>query len=465
MPSSLAKRSFWRSLRFRLMVWNALVVVVTAFVTLVALREGVRITLVRELDQLLQEDLNEIEIALAAHEDAASLHEQLDRKDAGHAAHGWFAELVDRDGRVSYRSQHAPPHLAQSLRSHGFQTVDELRLLVRQVEPNDATIRVGASTKLIRADIRRLDRFVAFASAGVLVVAPLCGYWLAGRATRPLSAILATMERLRPSQLDERLAIRGTGDELDQLSARFNRLLDRFANYLQERQDILANSAHELRTPLAAIRSSVEVALGSGRTRQEYEDLLSVIIEESARLELLVNQLLLLSETENERLKIHGEPVQLDVLIRQALEMFEAAAEHRGLHLRGAALAQVTVRGNRNHLRQVVFNLLDNALKFTPAAGHVEVRLFIDDATDAAVLVVEDTGPGIPPAELPRVFERFFRGSRWRTADADRRGSGLGLSICRSIIEAHEGSIEVENREGGGTRVRIHLPRCETPLA
>ncbi len=459
MRSAPSRKLFTRTLRFRLMVWNAAVVVVTACVTLVALREGVRITLIRELDQLLREDLQEIEIALREHEDAATLYEQLDRKDAGHAQHKWFASLIESGGQVRYQSKHAPPAgVWAGYGNAAATTVGEWRLTARVVPDGQVTIRVGASLESIHADVARLDRLVALAACGVLVIAPPCGYWLAGRATRPLAKIIETTASLRPSQLHERLEIRGTHDELDQLSKTFNRLLDRIGNYLQERRDFLANSAHELRTPLAAIRSSIEVALAGGRTNEEYEELLADIIEESASLEVLVNQLLLLSETETERLKVDKQPVQFNDLVEKAMDMFGGVAEFREIQLVCPALPAVVVYGNQQHLRQVVYNLLDNALKFTPAGGRVKVQLQVDDREDTIVFAVRDSGPGIPPDELPHVFDRFFQGSRPRTGSAEKRGTGLGLSICQSIIRAHDGTIEVESKLGEGTCFTVRLP-------
>lgn len=456
MPIGPAKRSWTRTLRFRLMVWNALVVVVTAFVILAGLREGVRITLIRELDQVLAEDASEIGLALSKYKSAESalLREQLDRKDTGRAQHKWFAQLIDGEGRVLFATSHAP----------GLQpfaeprTVGEWRVAQRQQRSlPDITVIVGASLAMIHADVARLDKLVAAAAATALVIAPLCGYWLAGRATRPLNQMIGTMSQLRPANLHERLEIRGTGDELDRLSITFNGLLDRIGTYLQERRDFLANSAHELRTPLAAIRSSIEVTLTKSRSSQDYEELLAEVIEESASLELLVNQLLLLSETEAERLRIHTEHVRLDVLIEKALDMFGGVAEFREIQLLCPALPAAEIRGNRQHLRQVIHNLLDNALKFTPAGGRVCVQLALDEAH--VVVEVTDSGAGIPAEDLPQIFDRFYRGDRARQGHSDVRGTGLGLSICKAIVRAHEGTITVDSQLGRGTRFTVRLPR------
>lgn len=441
------------------MVWNAVVVIVTACVTLVALREGVRLALLHELDQMLEEDLREIQIALNAHEDDASLYEQLDRKDSGHAQHKWFVELVRSDGRIEYQSKHTPSDTQwDNAGKRAAHTVGEWRLVSQTNRGTGVTIRVGASQGLMQADIARLDRFVILCACGVLIVAPLCGYWLAGQATKPLAQIITITGRLRPSHLEERLQIRGTGDELDRLSETLNRLLDRIGRYLQQRRDFLANSAHELRTPLAAIRSSIEVALVGSRTVGEYEELLTDILEESASLELLVNQLLLLSEAETERLKVIKERVQFDELVERAIDMFGGVAEYREIKLACPALPSAIVQGNRQHLRQVIYNLLDNALKFTPAGGRVTVQLKVNSAQDDIEFSVRDTGPGIPEADLPHVFDRFFQVHRPKTGTAEKRGTGLGLSICQAIVQAHDGTIEVSSKAGDGTRFTVHLP-------
>ena len=168
---------------------------------------------------------------------------------------------------------------------------------------------------------------------------------------------------------------------------------------------------------------------------------------------------MLLSETETERLKVDKQQVQFNDLVEKAMDMFGGVAEFREIQLVCPALPSVVVFGNQQHLRQVVYNLLDNALKFTPAGGRVTVQLRIDDREEAIVFAVRDSGPGIPPDELPHVFDRFFQGSRPRTGTAEKRGTGLGLSICQAIIRAHDGTIEVESALGEGTCFTVRLAR------
>jgi two-component system heavy metal sensor histidine kinase CusS len=458
-------RGQFKTLRFRLMAWNAAVVLLTAVATLVGLREGVRYTLIHEMDELLLEDVKEIRLAIRElnYPQSNELYEELDRKARGHMHHGWFVRLMDEGGNELWSSPNAPLQLSMQIPVGDLTPISFGGYRVVQSRPTDArppavTVRVGSSLELLSADMSRIDRLVAAAAGVVLLVAPLVGYWLAGRATRPLAQIISTTERLRPTKLDERLPLRHSGDELDQLSHTVNRLLDRIGLYLEEKRDFLANAAHELRTPLAAIRSSIEVALNSNRTLEEYEELLNELIDESSTLEVLVNQLLLLAETDADRLKIHNDLVVLDSIVARSVEMFQGVAEFRGIELRSSPMPPAAVEGNRHHLRQVLNNLLDNAIKFTPRGGRIFVSLQADDESRQVVLQVKDSGVGIAADDLPHVFERFYRGDKSRIRDAESRGTGLGLSICQAVIQSHGGQIAATSTPGQGTTMTVTLP-------
>lgn len=458
-----------RTLRFRLMVWNTVVVLLTGIAILIVLREGVRLSLLHEIDEILLEDLKEIALAVKeAHaRDDTPLREELDRKARGHIRHKWFAQFIDSGGRSLWESVDAPrlaatPRITEPVRpfTAGNFRVAEDRLS-RSVD-GATTVRVGESLELHYEAMNRIDWSVAVTVGLVLLIAPMVGFLLMLRATQPLAVINSTAARLRPDRIEERLPIRGTGDELDQLSRTINELLDRIAAYLRERRDFVANSAHELRSPLAAIRSTVEVALNSGRSLAEYEELLTGIIEECSSLETLVNQLLLLAETDADRLKLHGERVSLDDLVRRSADMFDAVAESRGIVMEVGPLDPIQMEGNALHLRQVVNNLLDNAIKFTPAGGKITVRLE-HSAPNQARLVVCDTGAGIAPEDVAHIFERFFRGDRSRDRRGIQHGSGLGLSICQAVVAAHGGTIRVESHVGSGTTFTVLLPCLALP--
>ncbi len=290
------------------------------------------------------------------------------------------------------------------------------------------------------------------------MLAPLSGYFLAGRATRPISKIITTTARLHPKNLDERLPMRGTGDELDQLSGTINGMLDRIAAYIDSNRDFIASAAHELRSPLAAIRSSVDVALDRLRTPDEYAALLTDVAEECARLTNLVNRLLLLAEGDAGRLAAQHHQAQLDKVVRESVNMFEAVAESKGVELKLVRVMAVTVPGEEYHLRQVVRNLLDNAIKFTPPQGRITIDLACDGDKKQTTLRVSDSGIGISAQDLPRIFERFYRGDKSRSREHGPGGSGLGLAICEAIVSALRGEIKVQSRPGEGSTFIVTLP-------
>jgi heavy metal sensor kinase len=457
----------FKTLRFRLAAWNAGVVLVTAIVTLVVLRQGVRWALLHEMDQELLDDAREVALAMeGVHSIAlADLQTELTRKALGHRQQGWYVKLLDRSENVLWATPGArtlTPKLdpADEMIPGTSGTFRLVRHTLAKPFGEVTSIRVGATLKRIREDVASIDRWVILSALSVLLAAPLCGYWLAARAAQTIGEITNTASRLRPSHLEERLPIRGTGDELDQLASTINGMLDRIAAYLNTKRDFLANAAHELRTPLAAIRSSVEVALNEDRSPDEYEDLMVDLIDECTSLETLVNQLLLLSETEADLPRGKFESLDLKVLVEKSVDMFRGVAEARGINLRAGSIESAVVEGNRVHLRQVLNNLLDNAIKYTPSGGQISVTLAADHEHQQAALSVSDTGHGISAAEQRHIFERFYRAesARSRSVGAGVGGTGLGLSICQSVIHNHGGNIECQSDLEKGTTFCVKLP-------
>jgi signal transduction histidine kinase len=347
-------------------------------------------------------------------------------------------------------------------------TIDGYRMASRAImKPGvpSYTVQVGASLVTIQNDMFKLSRLMLAAGIVILFVAPVSGFFLAGRATRPLGRIITTAARLRPSRLKERLEIRGTGDELDKLSLTINHFLDMLRDYLERHREFVDNAAHELRSPLAAVQSAIEVTLNSDRSIEEYQEMLGEIADECGQLRLLVNQLLLLAETDGQRFPLIKRPVRLDLLVERSADMFRGAAEERGVHFAASGGEPTTIAGDADRLRQVINNLIDNSLKFTPPGGHVLVTLRPDDDQQEVVLRVTDTGMGISEEDLPHIFERFFRGDKSRQRENFTSGSGLGLSICKSIVLAHGGKIEVESSTGKGAVFVVRLSVAAIPAS
>jgi signal transduction histidine kinase len=328
------------------------------------------------------------------------------------------------------------------------------------VKPNAhhvTKIYVGATLDNLEEEISRVDRIVVASGTSILLLSPLFGYLLAGRATKDVQEMSETAERLKPAALDERLPIRGTNDEFDRLALTINKLLDRIALYISQKRDFLADAAHELRTPLAAIHSSIEVALTKHRSPDEYRRLLEDVMEEGESLEVLVNQLLLMSEA---AVPPHvGEPaeVNLSEVAAKSADMFSGVAEANEVQLRAEIARGIFFLGNKPHLRQLLNNLLDNTIKYSRPNSQVVVRMALNSVDQVAVLSVVDTGAGIPAKDIPLLFDRFFRVDRSRSRDG-KKGTGLSLSICKTIVEAHGGTISCQSAEGHGTTMTVHIP-------
>jgi signal transduction histidine kinase len=231
-------------------------------------------------------------------------------------------------------------------------------------------------------------------------------------------------------------------------------MIARLERSFEETRRFTADAAHELRTPLAVMRSAVEVALRSPREPEHYRRVLCEVLEEIERLSRLAEQLLFLCREDSGLARLASIELRFDDLVRGTVEHMAVVANAKGLALQTGDISPCSIRGDADQLRRLLFNLLDNAIKFTPVGGRVGVTL--NRLNGHASVVVSDTGIGISPEQLPRVFDRFYRVDPARGPEAD--GTGLGLAICRSIAEAHGGRMVIESVPGEGTRATFTLP-------
>jgi heavy metal sensor kinase len=446
-------------------LWNTAVVFLFVLATLWWVREELRLFLWKEADEQLLSDASEVKATIEQlYPDVDRIHNALERKAVTHSQRGLHFRIFDEHDTLLWTSPNAPgvPFPTELLRN-GLTpvTAEPFRLVhVKTDKPGVPafTVRVGTSFEPLEADIAQVTWLLVAVGFVTLLASPLGGYWLAGRATRPIARIIDTTNRLHPTSLAERLPLRGTGDELDRLSSTINGFLDRIATYLEQNREFTANAAHELRSPLAAIQNSLEVALNTDRSTDEYKELLGELLEECGSLRLLVNQLLLLAENDAGRMPVSTEVVEIDGVVRKAYDMFLGVAEAASVDLRIAALEQARVVADAGRLRQVVNNLIDNAIKFTRPGGMVEIKVVVRPEDRTVRLAVRDTGSGIPVADLPHIFSRFYRGDKARQRIRPSRGTGLGLAICQSIVASHEGRIEVESVVDQGTTMTVILP-------
>ncbi|MFJ5677766.1 sensor histidine kinase [Streptomyces sp. NPDC093097] len=288
---------------------------------------------------------------------------------------------------------------------------------------------------------------------GLAIVAFAFGYAMAGRVLSPLGRITRTAQRVAGSDLHRRIELGGPDDELKELADTFDEMLDRLDRAFESQRRFVSNASHELRTPLAINRTLLEVQLADPAASPEVQQLGRTLLATNERSEQLVEGLLLLARSENKI--VDKRPVDLAEVASQAVDQTREEAQAKGVQLRGVR-QQVFVQGNGVLLERIALNLVQNAVRYNvPEGGWVEVAT--EPQPGCAVLVVSNTGPVVPAYEVENLFEPFRRLRTERTGSD--KGVGLGLSIVRSVVRAHDGTITAVPREGGGLDMRVVLPR------
>ena len=314
------------------------------------------------------------------------------------------------------------------------------------------TLQVGASLSFVDATQGNLLSMMAIIAVVAVLMAGLGSWVVLGRALSPLEAITETVDQInRADDLSRRIPYQEqTEDEIGDLVVSFNQTLERLESLFTSQQRFLADVSHELRTPLTVIKGNVDLMR---RMKQADEESLGSIDQEAGRLTRLVGGLLMLAQAESGKLTLVLKPVELDLLLTEVFtEMCILAGNKVHVHLN--EIDQVMVNGDRDRLKQVLLNLVANAIQYTPQGG--DVFLSMSKISDQARIIIRDTGPGIPAEDLPHIFDRFYRAEKSRTRSTSG-GFGLGLSIAHWIVEHHGGQIKVESKDGKGTTFVIWL--------
>ena len=326
-------------------------------------------------------------------------------------------------------------------------------LEVASVRLQDGTLlQVGKSTDRRRELLQRFRRVLFIDLALVVVIALAGGAVVTWSGLQPVRALADTVRGIvRTGRTDARVPPSNPEDTLGELGGLVNAMLDRIDRVVAGMRGALDNVAHDLRTPLTRLRGIAEEALASDDP-ERMRSALADCVEEADRVDAMLHTLMDISEAETGTMALRREPVSLGEIVRQTVELYEDAAEAQGVTVTAEVSEAPVVAVDRTRMRQVLANLVDNAVKYTPPGGRVVLRVSQDGRS--AVVTVEDTGPGIPADELPRIWERLYRGDRSRTT----RGLGLGLSLVKAIVEAHGGTVAVTSTPGAGTRFQVRLP-------
>jgi heavy metal sensor kinase len=321
---------------------------------------------------------------------------------------------------------------------------------------------VEAITGLDMLERRQRDLAFALSLAGLLLLplAILGGRFVADRALRPVERLVESVRALHSERLDERLEAPGAVVEIAQLTDEFNRLLDRLEESVAAMQRFTADASHELRTPISILRTGLEVALRKDRPPEEYRELMRENLVEIQRIGRIVEGLLTLARARHgAEASSKGEEVDLSATVAGAVESIRLLAREKEVELRARILPGMRVRGDVDKLRLMILNLLDNAVKFTPAGRTVHVCL--DELPERVRFQVRDEGPGVPPEDRPHVFDRFFRGKGPHASGAS--AGGLGLSVVRWVAEIHGGEVRLLADGPQGAIFEVLLPRLAAP--
>jgi heavy metal sensor kinase len=317
--------------------------------------------------------------------------------------------------------------------------------------PPRAYLQLGRPLGDVPETLRAIVTACAMLIPIILVVMSFSGWIIASRALAPMQAIDETLQSIQATDLSRRIDV-PVDAELQRLAATLNRLLDRLEKAFSSMKQFTADVSHQLQTPLTVMKGTAEVSLGSTRSASEYQRTLADLGEEVDEMARILADLRALAVADAGIESGERGPVDLAEVAAEAVEIVEALAESKDVSIDTAIEAGLTVWGSRTGLKQVLLNLGDNAVKYTPASGRISISLKARNRE--AIFTISDSGVGIPVEDLPRVFDRFYRGRTSRSSS----GTGLGLAIVKRIVEAHGGSIEVESRSTHGTTFTVTLP-------
>jgi two-component system, OmpR family, heavy metal sensor histidine kinase CusS len=453
------------SIRWRLTLWYGAVLasVLAVFGTSVFLL--MRRELQNRTGQALSIQMEVIDDQLGHTQERATLKERLQRQYARHPA--FDIQVTGADGTIWMRSDRildrglpSPSHIPRPgydfFENFMVPGLGRFRMVNRMITACGLPLLVQVAIPLSENDKQLGELMAILLLAGPLAVGCTLGggYLLARKALAPVDRMAATADEITATRLDRRLDTPNPDDELGRLARTLNGMIARLERSFEEARRFTADAAHELRTPLAILRNEAEVALRVPRDSEQYRTSLEDMLEEIDHLSRLSEALLFLFR-EDAGLGAHTrEIVPLDQLVREMADHMRVVAAEQHQELTLDSPPPCFVLGDAEQLRRLLFHLLDNAIKFTPAGGTIGIG--IECQKHQAHLIVSDTGIGIAPEHLPHIFDRFYRVDSARSRRTE--GNGLGLSICRSIAEAHRGSIEVESELEKGTRVILTLP-------
>jgi heavy metal sensor kinase len=451
-----------RSVRVRLTLWYVGVMLLVLGVYAGAVYAVVRNNSSQRLDDRLRDDFDWASDMLAQRPDGSIAPYD----ETGEGDSPWL-QVYGLNGQLLYKTPEARRNPVPSSDALAKEA-DERIVTIPSVSPpyrvmsgsariggRPVVVQVARSEASIIQDQRQLMYILLLGLPAAVALAGIGGYALAFRALAPVDRMVERARSINAEQLNARLPVDNPADELGRLATVFNETFARLESSFERMRRFTADASHELRTPLTAIRSVGEVGLRGRRDEAAYREIIGSMLEEVDRLALLVDRLLMLSRADTGEAKLSMDVVDVRALAEEVAEQLGVLAEEKQQSVQVRFETAPRWIGDRIVLRQALLNLVDNAIKYTPAGGSIEI--LVAQGAEGTTIEVSDTGPGIPPELQSRIFDRFYRVDRARSRE--NGGTGLGLAIAKWAVEVNGGHLTLESAGGAGSRFRITLPQ------
>lgn len=383
---------------------------------------------------------------------------------------GNFIQLMDEYGKIVFTSSTlGKNHLPLSAQTYHhsiagnatYETIKNIgqypvRIVTFPLMENGQLIsilQVGAPLQESTAALNALFYILIFGIPLAVILASGVGWFLAKKALSPVDMVTVLARKIEAGSLNERLDVSGPKDELGRLAKTFNDMIARLELSFKQMKQFTADASHELKTPLTVLKGEMEIALKTEKTVEGFKEVIKSSLEEIDKMSALVKSLLNLAKLDS-RVRLPNDNIKLDGIVEERFNQTLPMAKDKGIDMVMAKKEGVVIMGDKIGIGQLLFNLIYNAIKYTPKDGRIEISL--EQSDNWAIIKVIDTGIGIAEEDLPHIFDRFYRVDKARTTGAG--GVGLGLSICKEIAEAHGGKIEVESEAGKGSVFKVYLP-------
>jgi heavy metal sensor kinase len=461
---------FYHTLAFRLTFWYAGIFMFSACVAFLFFYLLITSVIRQQTDQDLLSEVRTLSSILAV-QGAESVKQQAFLEAQAGGEKKVFFRLLYITGQLFSSSNMSywrdigisKPAIKRLLADHQpvFDTISipnrthKVRILYASLGPG-LILQLGRSMDYHTRIIEAFRKIFVITMGVLFVLAAVVGWFMANRALAGVDTVIQTARRISDRSLDERVPVKRQVDEIDQLAITFNQMLDRIQKLVTEIKEMNDSIAHDLRSPITRIRGIAEVSLTTGSSLKEYENMAGNTIEECDRLLDMINTMLIISKTEAGLGQFDSKEMDIARVVKDACDLFLPMAENEGLSLVCDAPDRLLINGDIRMIQRMISNLLDNALKYTPAGGEINVAAH-SDGQQSIQISIRDTGIGISTADKPHIFERFFRCDPSRS----RTGTGLGLSLARAIARAHGGEITVTSEPGKGSTFTAVLAKKE----